>query len=333
MKFSIVVPVYNVEQYLDQCLESLQAQCYMDYEVICVNDGSTDSSRDILAEWEARMPQMMVIDRENGGLSAARNTGLQDAKGEYVVFVDSDDWVEPSFLESLNSSLITHRSSLTPLDMVCFACRRTDSGKSDTLPTEQNDGWSYYNRHALEAREVPIVCVWQRCYRRQFLLDNDLRFREGILHEDNEFTPRACLKAKFIKVIPDVLYNYRVRPNSIMTTIQAEREEYSHASPRRRGAGVATTRGIRSKESLILIGNELSELFSHESGIDKTIIYRALTQYYQMAFIENTKDEDHRLQQLIDWNAYRRVSRTKLRHRINYAALRLSPSLFRLIDI
>ena len=74
MKFSIVVPVYNVEHYLEQCLESLQAQNYGDYEVICVNDGSTDSSRDILTEWESRLPQMRVIDRENGGLSAARNT-------------------------------------------------------------------------------------------------------------------------------------------------------------------------------------------------------------------------------------------------------------------
>ena len=193
--------------------------------------------------------------------------------------------------------------------MVCFACRKNDSGKNDTLPIEQSTGWDYYNLHALEARIIPFVCVWQRCYRREFLLDNRLWFREGILHEDNEFTPRACLKAKSIKVIPNMLYNYRVRPNSIMTT-----------------------RGLKSKESLITIGNELSELFSHESDIDKTIIYRALTQYYQMAFIENTKDEDHRLRQLIDWKAYRRVSRTKLRHRINYSTLRLSPSLFRLID-
>ena len=310
MKFSIVVPVYNVEQYLDQCLESLQAQNYGDYEVICVNDGSTDSSREILTAWEPRMPKMRVIDRKNGGLSAARNTGLQAANGEYVVFVDSDDWVEPNFLECLNSSLITHHSSLTPLDMICFACQRTDNEATDSLHREQTSGWDYYNRHALEARVVPFVCVWQRCYRREFLMDNNLCFREGILHEDNEFTPRVCLKAKSIKVIPDVLYNYRVRPNSIMTS-----------------------RGIKSKESLITIGNELSEFFSCERGIDKTIIYRALTQCYQMAFIDNTQEEDRLLHAQIDWKAYRRVSRTKLRHRINYAALRLSPSLFRLTDI
>ena len=302
MKFSIIVPVYNVKQYLEQCLESLQAQEYKDYEVICVNDGSTDGSREILTAWELRMPQMRVIDRENGGLSAARNTGLQAATGDYVLFVDSDDWVESTMLSRLAASFDNE-------DMICFACQRTDNEAIDALSKEQSSGWDYYNHHALEHREVPFVCVWQRCYRRQFLLDNGLRFREGILHEDNEFTPRACLGAKSVKVIPDVLYNYRVRPNSIMTT-----------------------RGRKSKESLIIIGNELSELFSHENGIDRTIIYRALTQCYQMAFINNTRDEDRHLHPLVDWRCFFRVSRTKLRHWINYTALRLSPILFRLID-
>lgn len=302
MKFSMIVPVYNVEAYLDDCLTSLQSQEYTDFEVICVNDGSTDGSREILSEWESRFPQLKVIDRENGGLSAARNTGLETASGDYVVFVDSDDWVESTMLSRLAEE--AHGE-----DMICFACRKSDSGATDTLIPEQNDGWSYYNRHALEHREVPFVCVWQRCYRREFLLKNGLHFREGILHEDNEFTPRACMKAESIKVIPDVLYNYRVRPGSIMTT-----------------------RGMRSKESLITIGNELSELFAKELNIDKTIAYQALTQCYQMAFIDNTREEDRQLKQLIDWHCYRRVSRTKPRHRINYSLLRISPTIFRLIS-
>lgn len=299
---SVILPVYNVEQYLNQCLESLQAQCYKDFEVICVNDGSTDGSREILSEWDERFPQMRVIDRENGGLSAARNTGLKAATGDYVVFVDSDDWVKPTMLSTLTTTIGNE-------DMLCFACQRNDNNGSDHLSAETTNGWDYYNRHALEARIIPFVCVWQRCYRREFLMDNNLWFREGILHEDNEFTPRVCLKANIVKVIPNVLYNYRVRPNSIMTT-----------------------RGRKSKESLIIIGNELSELFSHENGIDRTIIYRALTQCYQMAFINNTRDEDRHLHPLVDWRCFFRVSRTKLRHWINYTALRLSPILFRLID-
>ncbi len=302
MKFSIVVPVYNVEQYLDDCLKSLQEQAFADHEIICVNDGSTDHSREILSEWETRIPQLKIIDRKNGGLSAARNTGLAAATGNYIIFVDSDDWVEPTMLNRL-------AEEANGEDMICFACRKSDNGATDDFVPEQTDGWNYYNRHAIEHHEVPFVCVWQRCYRREFLMENNLHFRESILHEDNEFTPRACLKATSIKVIPDVLYNYRVRPGSIMTT-----------------------RGLRSKESLITIGNELSELFAKEHGIDKTIAYQAFTQCYQMAFIYNTREEDLQLKHLIDWHCYRRVSRTKLRHRINYMALRISPSLFRFIN-
>ena len=134
MKFSVVVPVYNVEQYLGQCLESLQAQDYTDFEVICVNDGSTDGSRKILTEWATHSPQMRIIDRENGGLSAARNTGLKEAKGDYVVFVDSDDWVEPTMLSRL-------AAECEGADMVCFACRRTDTNTNDILLTEQSAGW------------------------------------------------------------------------------------------------------------------------------------------------------------------------------------------------
>ena len=288
LKFSIIVPVYNVEVYLEQCLESLQNQQFDDYEVICVNDGSKDNSRKILARWEERFPQMKVIDRENGGLSAARNTGLKEAKGDYVVFVDSDDWVEPTML----SRLVDEANGE---DMVCFACRRTDNEKFDVLEIEQGNGWDYFNRHALEHREVAFVCVWQRCYRCQFLMDNDLWFREGVLHEDNQFTPRACLKAQNIKVIPDVLYNYRIRPGSIMTT-----------------------RGLRSKESLVMIANELSALFEKESKIEKTVINQVLTQCYQMAFLNNSREDNNHLRQMVDWKLYRMVSRTKLRHRWNY---------------
>jgi len=302
MKFSVIVPIYNVEAYLDDCLESLQKQNYTDFEVICVNDGSNDRSRKILSEWDDKFPQMRIIDRENGGLSAARNTGLKAAKGDYIVFIDSDDWVEPTMLSRLSTEC-------EGSDMVCFACRRTDTNTNDIFLTEQFAGWDYYNRHALEAHIIPFVCVWQRCYRSAFLTENNLRFREGILHEDNEFTPRVCLKAKRVKVIPDVLYNYRVRSGSIMTT-----------------------RGMRSKESLITIGNELSDFFAKENNIDKTTVYRALTQCYQMAFISNTHEENQHLKTLIDWHCYHRVSRTKLRHRIQYAALTVSPLLFRIIN-
>ena len=300
MRFSIIVPVYNVAPYLDECLVSLQNQeGEEDYEIICVNDGSTDNSRNILASWERKCSNIKVIDRENGGLSAARNTGLNAASGKYVLFVDSDDRVATSMLHQLSSEV-------DGTDMVCFACSRMANEAIDTLSPEQSTGWDYYNRHALEKRNVPFVCVWQRCYRREFLSENNLRFREGILHEDNEFTPRVCLKARDVKVIPDVLYHYRVRTGSIMTS-----------------------QDMRRKESLVTIGNELSKLFADEKKIDKTTVYRALTQYYQMAFIDNSREEDQHLLPMVNRDCHRLVSRTKLRHRINFFLIHTNPTLYR----
>lgn len=302
VRFSFIVPVFNVEAYLPKCLESLDAQEGAEYEVVCIDDGSTDGSSKILDQWRQRMPRLQVVRRENGGLSAARNTGLDIVQGDYVIFVDSDDWVEPHMLSVL-------QKTISGEDMVCFGCRTTAGANNDLpLNSEVTTGWDYYNRHALEPREIPFVCVWQRCYRRQFLKEEGLRFCEGILHEDNEFTPRACLAAKRVKVIGDVLYNYRVRPASIMTS-----------------------RGLHSKESLVLIANRLSELFRKQGGIETTTVFKALTQSYQMAFVGNNGEEDRQLLPLVDWNGYLSVSHTSLRHRVQYRALRLSPRLFRLI--
>lgn len=295
MYFSVIVPVYNVEQYLPECLDSLLHQTYGDWEAICVNDGSTDGCAAILAEYAARDNRFHIITQPNGGLSAARNTGLDHANGDYILFLDSDDWLETNALERIHSQLQTPPSDLRPLDMLCFGGwmgSKTEYPTSETFDT----GWTYYNRHALEHHEFPFVCVVLRCYRRQLLTDNQLTFRKGILHEDNLFTPQVCLAAKKTSVIPDLLYHYRVRPGSIMTT-----------------------RGMMSRESLITISNELSEKFGSKDGLDRTTVYRFLTQCYQMAFLGATDDEACHLRSMVDWDSYRRVSRTKFRHRINFA--------------
>ena len=192
--------------------------------------------------------------------------------------------------------------------MLCFNGRYTDT--LDVLtPESQLTGWEYYNRHALEHREFPFVCVVLRCYRRQMLQENNLRFCEGILHEDNHFTPRVCMAAREVSVIPDTLYHYRRRPGSIMAT-----------------------RSLRSRQDMIRIANNLSELFGMEQEIDKTIIYRSLTHHYQVAFLGATREETRQLSPLVDWHCYHRVSRTRPRHRLNYSLLRLCPYLYTMIE-
>ncbi len=306
--FSLIIPVYNVEKYLRECLESVLCQTYGDWEAICINDGSTDGSATILEEYAAKDSRFKVISQANGGLSAARNSGLEAASGDYVLFLDSDDYLGKDALRII-------ADNLSDEDLLCFSGRRffEESGKyekADVLPQESFEtGWEYYSKHALDKRNFAFVCVVLRCYRRAYLLENRLRFKPGIYHEDNMFTPLACYYAKKVKIIPDVLYDYRVRGSSIMTT-----------------------RSLKHKEDILTIANSLAAFFVPQAGIEKTTVYKALTHHYQSVFIDKvSRKEERHLLSMVDWKLYKTVSRTKARHRVQYLALRISPSLFRLI--
>ena len=301
MRFSVIIPVYNVEPYLTQCLDSVLAQTLGDWEAVCVDDGSTDTSPALLADYALRDSRIRVVTQPNGGLSAARNTGLDHATGDYLLFLDSDDWLEPQTLQVLSDNLDRQ-------DMLCFGGWRGQQAEQPAA-ARYSSGWDYYNRHALEHHDFPFVCVVLRCYRRQFLADNRLRFREGILHEDNHFTPRACLVAGETVVLPEAFYHYRQREGSIMQT-----------------------RSLRSRQDMICIANDLAALFTRRNDIDHGIIYRALTQHYQAAFAGTTRMETRTLRPLVDWHLYHTVSRTRPRHRLNYLLLRLAPALFRLAN-
>ena len=217
MLFSVIIPVYNVEKYLRACLDSMLNQTFSDWEAVCVNDGSTDGSTVVLKEYAAKDDRFRVVEQPNAGLSAARNTGLKLATGDYVLFLDSDDWLETNALNTLTEKLGGE-------DMVCFSGRRYLELEERFLPSDQleervyQSGMDYYNDNALQRRDFAFVCVVLRAYRRSFLVENGFRFKEGIFHEDNLFTPQACYYAQRVRVINNCLYDYRVRGNSITTT-------------------------------------------------------------------------------------------------------------------
>ena len=307
MFFSIIIPVYNVEPYLRECLDSMLAQTCGDWEAVCVDDGSTDGSAAILADYASRDSRIHVVTQPNGGLSAARNTGLDHARGDYILFLDSDDWLGHKALEILNSQFSILNSQFQ-IDLLCFGGWRGHEEEKPT-PATYTTGWDYYNHQALAHHTFPFVCVVLRCYRRRFLEQNGLRFRAGILHEDNHFTPRACLAAGKVTVIADPLYHYRIREGSIMTT-----------------------RSLRSRQDMLRIANDLAALFARRSDLDRSIVYRALTHHYQAAFLGATRDERRSLRPLVDWHLYHTVSRTRLRHRLNYLLLHLTPVLFNFVS-
>lgn len=214
IKLSIIIPVYNVEAYIKACLDSVINQkgvSNYDYEVIVVNDGSPDRSIDIINEYDWNNCQYKIITQENKGLSGARNTGLLYANGEYIWFVDSDDVISDIAVKEIIS--------------VCGLCEIINIGY-----TEIHNGHEkkyYLPNYATDGKDLLLkgisVPAPFHVFKRTFLINNNLRFVEGILHEDMEFTPRCVYLAKKIVTIDKSLYYYQIRSGSIMTTIKPKR--------------------------------------------------------------------------------------------------------------
>ena len=308
MFFSIIVPVYNVEQYLRDCLDSVVAQTYTDYELICVNDGSTDGSQFILEEYQQKYLQITIISQQNKGLSAARNAGIQAAKGNYLFFLDSDDWIESNALEVLAQKQAGE-------DMVCFNGRRIFENDRQEQPetgiSESGlSGWEYYTKYALVPRKFHFVCTVLRLYRREYMLKNNLFFEEGIYHEDNLFTPFACYYAQRVKVIPDSLYVYRIREGSITQTVHLKR-----------------------LFDMLIVANKLSAFFIPIEDLDKRQLYREIAGEYFGAYMSaNLKlfgNQDAAIKKQINWANFKEVS-IYPRHRRIYKLISMHPACFRL---
>lgn len=208
---SLVVPVYNVAPFLERCLDSLAAQNLDRMEIVLVDDGSSDACPAILARYAARHPQMRVIRQANGGLSSARNTGLDHARGEYLAFADSDDWIEPGYYRRL-----LELARAEDLDMAHgnatyhFEGRRQDySIYRDALPVEVMPGREVLRRRL--AGRVFLHMVWMHLYRRDFIERLGLRFSPGFIHEDVLWTTRAFVEARRVAYDPTPGYFYRQR--------------------------------------------------------------------------------------------------------------------------
>ena len=205
-KVSVIVPVYNVEDLLSKCLDSLVNQTFDDYEVIVVNDGSPDNSQNIIDDYYNRYPNVIKpLKKENGGLSSARNYGLKYAEGEYVLYVDSDDWVSSDILEKMYSLAINDSSDI----VVC----RSYMVRNDNLEEMDQEILSLdlYKRYILNRPSAHCKLV-----KKEILLHSELAFLEGHHYEDIAEVPAFCLYAKNISFVDDYLYYYLVREGSIM---------------------------------------------------------------------------------------------------------------------
>ena len=207
---SIIVPVYNVEKYLPQCIESIINQTYQDLEIILINDGSTDNCPQICNEYSERDDRIIVIHQKNGGAASARNAGLRIAKGDYLAFVDSDDYLELDAYERMMALMLSYEA-----DIIHCAFRNVFPDKQvDRLSSYSEEVYTVQQYLSRYATDWMCALIWNKLYRR--CLFSGIYFEEGHLIDDEFFTYQGVMNAERIVYAPIIVYNYRMRASSVM---------------------------------------------------------------------------------------------------------------------
>lgn len=212
---SVIVPVYNVEKYLDKCVQSITNQTYKDIEIILVDDGSKDTSGALCDQWAKKDDRIKVIHKENGGIADTRNTGIDASCGEWILFIDSDDWYEKqNHIETLMDFAQQNDS-----DIVCFNYKRFFEKKqafSDVLchPEMPNPSLLYMVDNKIFTSSACLKLI-----KKSILTENNITFEKGVLSEDIEYNAKFLLTTNKISFCKDCVYIYRQRENSITTSV------------------------------------------------------------------------------------------------------------------
>lgn len=214
MRFSIIVPIYNTEKYLDKCIQSILNQTLQDYEVLLIDDCSTDNSLEIAGNYESERIRVLR-NKTNSGLSATRNVGIRNASGDYLVFLDSDDYIDDFALTELDK-LIREKKFPDIVYTGFIEERGADAVKKYGYASEPNKLYSRYDflKSELEKRTLYAAACFG-VYKRKFIIENNLYFKSGIYHEDELWTPQVVNMAKYIYLADLTYYHYIRRDDSI----------------------------------------------------------------------------------------------------------------------
>lgn len=211
---SVIVPIYNVEKYLGRCIESIVNQTYKNTEIILVDDGSPDNCPEMCDDWEKKDERIKVIHKENGGLSDARNAGLEIASGDYISFIDSDDYISTDFFSLMINAMIKEKSDIVECNVIKFG--------GNEVQINFNDKLSIKNYSTKEALKLSIQDkdfhqhVWNKLYKSELVLD--LMFPVGKLNEDEYWTYKVIGRAKKLTKINKPMYYYYQRSSSIINS-------------------------------------------------------------------------------------------------------------------
>lgn len=211
IKYSFIVPVYNTEKYLKKCLDSLVNQTYKDFEIIVVNDGSTDKSSSIISKYQKKYKNIIVINKENEGLSMARNRGVQKSSGKYIIFVDSDDYVSNKLLEEVDKKI-------DDSDILRFQIATEDEEytKINEYHEEGFESMCGYDAFKYLSSYHFVEPAWCYVIRKDYYIENKFSFKKGVYHEDFGLIPYVIYKARKVKSIDFIGYYYIQRNGSIM---------------------------------------------------------------------------------------------------------------------
>lgn len=279
MFFSVIVPVYNVEKYLAQCLDSILSQSFKDYELIVVDDGSKDNSGKICDEYAEKDSRVKVIHKVNGGLSDARNAGTKAAQGEYIVYIDSDDYVlSDSFLKTLYDNL-------NGADILLYKHQKFFDGNSDMLPCN----YSYSNitvddkyvekLKKLVEGDAFYGMAWIKTFKRSLAVDNNIMFEKGLLGEDMEWNYHLITNANSLSVVDEPFIAYRQRANSITTSIK-----------------------LKNLTDFIYILEKWSKTIREEIANEelKNVLFASMAKYYSNLLITYNRVEEKEKKQYIN---------------------------------
>ena len=214
---SVIVPIYNVERYLAQCIESVLGQTYKNIEIILINDGSTDASLSICKDYVNKDDRIRLVDKKNGGQGAARNIGLEMANGDYVYFVDSDDYIASNLIEQCVDAIIKYGSDIVTFDARVFAeidAKILYKYKRNLAPFKKYTNAEFFNRLVDNEQFCPVV--WLYFYRKNFLVEKKVKFVEGYVYEDLPFTYAVLNSTGSIVYIDKEFCFHRVNASSIM---------------------------------------------------------------------------------------------------------------------
>ena len=279
---SIIIPVYNVENYLRSCLDSVLSQTYKDFEVLMVNDGSTDSSGVICQEFAERDRRFHYFEKENGGLSDARNYGIERAQGEYLTFIDSDDFLFEDYLENLY-----HASRLSDSDITIGGyCRFGDSNfyfyndrfKSDSLVSVKDFQAIQYLDSMLDVTFITFSTAWGKLFKRE--LFSELRFPYGKYAEDQFLIWKLYMKADKIYVFNGASYVYRMNPSGLSNIFTLKHLDYIDAIEE------------RIKETKDIEGIEIQ----HSFNMYRYVLQRILGQLEEHDYIDEAKEVRKKLE-------------------------------------